>query len=208
MHPDSSHSLELKLSTEEVILQAAQAVFMEKGVAGARMQEIADRAGINKALLHYYFKTKDKLSEQVVARTMGLMVPRLHALLNADTELFDKLRAVAAEYSRFLRAHPHLPLFVTNEAHRSPHLFLAIGELEISRLAPFEQQVAAAVASGRIRPVSALQLLLRLVSLMVFPLLGQPLFQAILNLSPEQFEAELTRHHTDAAEFIIQGLQP
>lgn len=181
---------------------------MEKGVAGARMQEIADRAGINKALLHYYFKNKDTLSERIVTRTMGMMVPRLHSLLNADSELFAKLHTVATEYSRFLLEHRFLPLFVTNEAHRSPHLFRAIGELQMSGLSAFEQQVDAAVASGRIRPISATQVLLRLVSLMVFPFLGQPVFQSFLRLSPAEFEVELAQHHANVADFIIRGLQP
>ena len=82
-----------KPSTEQLILQAAQAVFLEKGLAGARMQEIADRAGINKALLHYYFRSKEKLSETVVHQTMGLLIPRLWLVLEAEEELFGKFAA-------------------------------------------------------------------------------------------------------------------
>lgn len=197
---------ENKPTTEELILQAAEAVFLEKGLAGARMQEIADRAGINKALLHYYFQSKDKLSEVVINRTMGQLVPRLFAVLDAELELFDKIRRVVDEYVTFLTQHRALPLFIINELHRNPQFFTVL----IARpqaLAGFQQQVAAAVQQGHIRPISAAQLLLNVVSMLIFPFLGGPLFQAVLGLSEAAFNEELERRRTAVADFVIQALR-
>lgn len=199
-----------KLSTEQLILQAAQEVFLEKGLAGARMQEIADRAGINKALLHYYFRSKEQLSETVIHQTMGLMIPRLWLVLEAEVELLEKLRRLVREYLRFLREHPTLPLFIVNELNRNPRFFaaLATGGQPGGRLAGFRQQVAAAVAEGHIRPVSTEQLLLNMVSLLIFPFLGRPLFQAVLGLSAAAMQAELDKREHEVAEFVIRALAP
>ncbi len=198
-----------KLPTEKVILQAAQAVFFEKGLAGARMQEIADRAGINKALLHYYYRSKDHLSELVIGQAMGLLLRRLLAVLEADLDLFDKIRQLAGEYGAFLSQHRALPLFLLNEVHRNPQFFLltTLGQ-QRTRMARFEQQVADAVQAGRIRPISGMQLIMNLVSLLIFPLLGKPILQATFEVSDAAFEAELVRRHTEVADFIIQALRP
>ncbi|WP_223650757.1 TetR/AcrR family transcriptional regulator [Hymenobacter psoromatis] len=199
-----------KLSTEQLILEAAQAVFLEKGLAGARMQEIADRAGINKALLHYYFRSKEKLSETVVHQTLGLLVPRLWLVLEAEEELFGKIRRLAQEYVEFLQAHPLLPLFIVNELNRNPRFFagLVAGNEPGGRLASFRRQVEAAEAQGHIRPVGTAQLLLNIVSMLIFPFLGRPLFQAVLGLSAAEMQAELAKRQHAVAEFVIQAITP
>ena len=77
-------------STEEKILAAARKVFIAHGLAGARMQEIADEAGINKALLHYYFRSKDKLFETILVETMQSFLPRVNAIFTSDLPLEEK----------------------------------------------------------------------------------------------------------------------
>ena len=198
----------LKPSTEELILAAAQAVFLEKGLAGARMQEIADRAGINKALLHYYFRSKEKLSVLVINRAVGELLPRLMAVLETDHDLFEKIRQLASEYVTFLSRNSFLPLFIVNEANRNPQFFFkAVVQHEQPRLAAFRRQVDEAVAQGRIRPVSSAQLLMNMSSLVMFPFLGKPVFQVALDLSEEAFQQEMERRRTHVAEFIIRAIQ-
>jgi len=197
-----------KRPTEELILEAAQAVFLEKGLAGARMQEIADRAGINKALLHYYFRSKDKLAELIINRAVGTMVPRIMALLDQELDLFDKIRLLATEYVEFVRHNSFMPLFIVNEVNRNPHFFLtSTVQQEKPRFDFFCQQVEEAVTQGRIRPVSAAQLLMNLLSLLIFPFLGKPVFQAALGLSEADFQAEMERRRTEVAEFVIRAIQ-
>ena len=198
-----------KPTTEQLILQAAQAVFLEKGLAGARMQEIADRAGINKALLHYYFRSKEQLSETVINQTLGLMLPRLWLVLEAEEELFEKIRRLVREYVVFLREHPLLPLFIVNELNRNPRFFAALvaGSEPGGRLAGFRRQVEAAVAQGHIQPTSTAQLLMNLVSLLIFPLLGRPLFQAVLGVSATEMQAELDQRQHEVAEFVVRAIK-
>ena len=197
-----------KPSTEELILEAAQAVFLEKGLAGARMQEIADRAGINKALLHYYFRSKEKLSELIITRAVGALLPRVLAVLETDQDLFAKIRQVAGEYVTFVSRNSFMPLFIINEVNRNPQFFLkASVQHEKARIDTFRRQVEEAVAQGRIRPISSAQLLMNLMSLVMFPFLGKPIFQVALGLSEGDFQLEMERRRTEVAEFVIRAIE-
>ena len=64
------------VSTEQKIREAARKVFQAKGMHGARMQDIADTAGINKALLHYYFRSKDQLFEAIFKEALQQLIPK------------------------------------------------------------------------------------------------------------------------------------
>lgn len=78
-------------NTETEILIAAKEIFQQKGMAGARMQEIADKAKINKALLHYYYRSKQLLFEAVFKSAFSLLAPQLNKVLNDDSDLFEKI---------------------------------------------------------------------------------------------------------------------
>jgi|SRR6476469_1997298 len=197
-----------KRTTEELILEAAQAVFLEKGLAGARMQEIADRAGINKALLHYYFRSKEKLSGIIISRAIGTIMPRMMGVLETDQDLFDKIREAVGTFISFISRNSFLPLFMVNEVNRNPHFFFTAAiQQEKSHLDKFRRQVDEAVAAGRIRPISSTQLLMNMMSMLVFPFLGKPIFCAALGLTEEAFQQEMERRRTEVAEFIIKSIQ-
>lgn len=197
-----------KATTEELILEAAQAVFLEKGLAGARMQEIADRAGINKALLHYYFRSKEKLSAIIIGRTIGIIMPRMMGVLATDQDLFDKIREMVHTFIGFISRNSFLPLFMVNEVNRNPHFFFTSAiQQERTYIEKFRQQVDEAVAAGRIRPITSTQLMMNMMSMMIFPFLGKPVFRAGLGLSEEDFRQEMERRRTDVAEFIIRSIQ-
>ena len=196
-----------KATTEELILEAAQAVFLEKGLAGARMQEIADRAGINKALLHYYFRSKEKLSELIINRAVGALLPRMVAALETEADLFEKIRRLAGEYVTFISQNSFLPLFIVNEVNRNPQFFFKMAvQHQKPHLDKFRQQVEEAVAQGRIRPISSAQLLMNLMSLVIFPFLGKPIFAVALGLSEEDYRQEMQRRRTEVAEFVIRAI--
>ena len=197
-----------KRSTEELILEAAQAVFLEKGLAGARMQEIADRAGINKALLHYYFRSKEKLSALIIERAIGVILPRVMAVLDTDVELFDKIRLVVDTYLTFVSRNSFLPLFLVNEVNRNPQFFFrTVVEKERTHLDKFRRQVEEAVAQGRIHPINPAQLFMNVMSLVIFPFLGKPIIQVGLGLSDEDFKREMEHRRTEVAEFVIRAIR-
>jgi Transcriptional regulator len=95
--------------TEKHILDAAKAVFILRGTAGARMQEIAEEAGVNQALLHYYFRSKEKLSEAVFRDTAGRMFPALLQIVAGDLPLVEKIDRIVDTYLTTMSQTPFLP---------------------------------------------------------------------------------------------------
>src|SRR3954470_16415970 len=95
--------------TENRILLAARAVFMRRGTAGARMQEIAEEAGVNQALLHYYFRSKEGLSAAVFQQFAARLFPALIQTLGSDALLDEKIDRIVALYLDNLSLNPFLP---------------------------------------------------------------------------------------------------
>src|SRR5690606_40702738 len=108
------------MSTEEKIFEAAFKVFQSKGFTGARMQEIADEAGINKAMLHYFFRSKEKLFEAVFMKAFGKLAPQINEIFNSDDDLFEKIRKFTASYITFVIEYPFLPQFIIQEMNNNP----------------------------------------------------------------------------------------
>ena len=117
--------------TEQRILDAAHAVFTRSGTAGARTQEIAKEAGVNPALLHYYFRSKERLAQAVFTRAAGQLLPAVVRILASDRPLEDKVREVVDVELTALSNAPYLPGYILSElAHhpeRAPQLVAAVG---------------------------------------------------------------------------------
>lgn len=196
------------LSTEQKILEAAKAVFIEQGLAGARMQDIADRAGINKALLHYYFRGKDKLFEMVFQEAAMKFLPRISVLFEGEVPLFDKIRVFVENYITLLMENPFIPLFVLNEVHKSPTDFIM--RIWGGRMPPvneFAAQVEREIAAGHIRPIKPFHLMMNLISMCVFPFVGRPIVSGVFNLQHEQFMQMMEERKTHVAEFVIDSIR-
>jgi AcrR family transcriptional regulator len=109
-------------------LDAAKTVFQAKGMNGARMQEIADEAGINKAMLHYYYRSKENLFEAVFNSAFSLLAPQLSAILNDDSSIEDKIKNFTFNYITFMLKHPYLPNFIIQEVNRKEDFILKLKE--------------------------------------------------------------------------------
>ncbi len=197
-----------KENTENKILNAAKAIFQSKGMDGSRMQEIADKAGINKALLHYYYRSKQVLFEAVFSNAFSLIAPQLNKILDSDLDLFDKIRGFAKNYISFISKHPYLPNFVINELHRNPGFILKLKEKkEFPNFEKFTNQINEYVEKGLIRPIAPEQLFLNLISLNLFPIVGSPLFKLLLNLDDITYKKLIEDRKTEVAEFIIHSIK-
>src|SRR5690242_3482240 len=93
-------------TTKEKILAAANQIFTKKGMAGARMQDIADEAGINKALLHYYFSSKEKLFEVIFEEAAEKLFSRISQVIESDEPLFETIQSFTREYISFMMENP------------------------------------------------------------------------------------------------------
>ena len=196
-------------NTETIILEAAKEVFQHKGMAGARMQEIADKAGINKAMLHYYFRSKDKLFLAVFKFVVQLRAPKVLEVLTNNEHLFDKIRQFTKEYISFLQKHSFMPLFVISELNRNPDLLKEIFANKIDNQTEqcLINQINDLVAKGKIRPIKPEQLLLDIMSLCVFPVIGKPLLKNILQKDDKSYTKLIKERQTYVAEFVINAIK-
>ncbi len=164
-----------KDSTEEKILNAAQNVFIQKGMDGARMQEIADEAGINKALLHYYFRTKEKLFGAIFKKVFSQIFPNLMGMVQSELPLEEKLGIFIEKYIDLLQKNPFLPTFILKEMNRNPDFLANViknnGVNPNEVFAMFEKEME----SGRIRRMDPRDLLVNLLGLSIFPIAAGPL---------------------------------
>lgn len=196
-------------TTEEVILQAARNVFIKKGMYGARMQDIADEAGINKALLHYYFENKEKLFEKVFEEAAAHLFPKVNAVLNSDDDLYTKIERFCDEYISVVIENPYLPLFVMNEVNQDPVYFMkkVWGVKNKPNPAKFLKQIEEEVQKGNIKPVSPLQLMMNLLSMTIFPFVAKPIFQMNLGLDEFQFRHAMEQRKKEIPRFIIDAIR-
>jgi len=201
-------------NTEEIILSAARQVFIRKGRDGARMQEIADEAGINKSLLHYYFRGKEKLFEEVFNQLFFTFMKGVGGIMGSDKPLFQKIAFFVDSYISLIQSNPFLPSFIINELNRDPkrmgdfvNKFSDIMENE--SLSKFKKSISIAVENEEIRPVKPEHLLANMISMCVFPFIARPILQGLVFAHNEKkFMKFLDERKKVVTEFIIHSLQP
>lgn len=195
-------------TTESSILNAAKTVFQQKGMDGARMQEIADEAGINKALLHYYYRSKQLLFEAVFKSAFKLISPQMNKVLNDDSSVFDKIKNFTNNYISFVIKHPYLPNFIIQELNKNPDVALnMLGENNFPNIEKFKNQITDEVSKGIIKPITAEQLFINILSLNIFPFIAKPMLQVFLNVTEEDYQQLLEKRKTEVAEFIINSIK-
>ena len=184
---------EKSLSTEEKFKDAARIVFTKKGYAATKTRDIAEEAGLNLALLNYYFRSKEKLFEIVmIERVQQLFSFIAPALNNPATSLDEKLDLIAVSYMEMLTANPDLPLFVLSEIRNNPERFgkmaQSIGHVLKSY---FVQQLG-----ERNKEINPLQFFLNFLGMMVFPFIAKPIFLTAGPVSEEAFIQMLEERKT------------
>jgi TetR/AcrR family transcriptional regulator len=196
-------------STEQKIFAAAHEIFTQKGMDGAKMQEIADLAGINKALLHYYFKTKEKLYEAVARGVVGKAIPVIRQMLEGDQPLEEKIRHFIDFYVNLISRNPFIPLFIISEINKHPECFFeCVFPKELPRPELFFQQVEAEIASGLIRQIHPKHLIVNIISLCVFPFVGKPMMRLVLGMSPEDMRTFMDERKTEVTGFVLAAMRP
>lgn len=203
--------------TERRILDAADAVFLRRGTAGARMQEIADEAGVDKALLHYYFRSKDRLAAAVFQRAARELFPFAVVTIASNLPLEEKVERFIHLYLDTIRRNPHLPGYILSELHHHPERAGQLLETLVGRpaegLAPpvletLGAQIEERVRAGRMHPIAPEQFVLNLISLCIFPFAAKPLIQVLLGLDEGDFDRLIDERRTDLPGFFLRALRP
>ncbi len=201
--------MEKSNDTEVRILEAATAEFHEKGYHGARMQEIARRAELNQSLLHYYYRSKDRLFEAVFRRSVPLVMEPVLAILVGDAPLLDKVEVFVETYIDQVRANPHLPGFIVDELRRNPErLREFVGAQNRGVFQVVSLQIGEAVDAGTIRPIAPEQFIANLLALCAFPFVARPLVQTLVGMSDDAYDRFLQDRKTDVVRFFTQALAP
>ena len=196
------------MTTEEKIFNAARIVFQKKGFAGARMQEIADEAGINKAMLHYCFKNKQLLFEAVFKNAFSQLAPQINAIFSSNETIFEKIKQFTHSYISFVIVNPFLPPFVIQEMNNNPEFVKSFFKNENSPN-PYLliDQIIKEIDLGIIKPTNPKQLVLDIFSMTVFPFAAQMMVKGILHLDDAEFNQMMEERKTTIAEQIINSIK-
>lgn len=200
-------------STEERILEAAVQEFMAKGYAGARTTAIAEAAGVTHAMLHYYFRTKDKLFDRIIESTIGTLRDIMLASLGDPTiPLFDKIKSAIENHQDFIAANPELPRFMINEVlsrpDRMPKVIERLKHHTPLVVQSLQRQIDEYADRGLCRRVDAGMLMLDIVSLNIFPFSATPMVNALLGGMIEDREAFVEARKKENLETIMRKLKP
>lgn len=205
------------LDTEAKILEAARRVFVRKGTSGTRVQDIAIEAGVNQALVHYYFGSKDALAERVFLEAASRIVGALPLRRDPGLSLEALIEQFVTGYIDAVRTAPFIPGYVLMEASQHPErlealMRAAIGavprEIAAATLGVIQQQLDARIAAGTIRPLTARQLLVHVMALTVFPFVARPVLSAAFGLDDAGFQRFLDERKAELPGFILNALRP
>ena len=196
------------MTTEEKIFNAARIIFQKKGFAGARMQEIADEAGINKAMLHYCFKNKELLFQAVFMNAFSQLAPQINEIFNSKESFFEKIKKFTHSYITFVMQNPYLPQFVIQEMNNNPEFVMSFLKNE-NRPNPalLITQIEKEIADGIIKPINPKQLLINMISMTVFPFAAQMMIKGMLQISDAEFNQMMEERKTSIAEQIINSIK-
>ena len=203
--------------TEQKILDAARTVFIRQGTSGARMQEIAQEAGVNQALLHYYFRSKERLAQAVFQQLASRLFPALIQTLASDVSLDEKIDRLVGIYLDNLSKSPFLPGYLVSELHHHPEridqLLSLTGAGTPAQVMPailgrLGAQIDAAVAAGTMRPITPQQFAVNIISLCIFPFAARPLISAVFAMDDAAFARFIEERKRELPIYIRNALKP
>ncbi len=203
-----------KTPTEVKILVSAKKVFYQKGLKGARMQEIADDAGVNKAMLHYYFRSKEKLFDKVFEESVQSVTPVLMNVFLEDSDLNTKIAHLVEMLIDLFMNEPYLSNFIVNELSQNPEkLFLNVLDLEdglIGKVIPLiNQQLQVEIEKGNINSeIRSAELIVNIMSLCLFPIMSQTVLQKTLGIDDERMIRFMNKRKQTVTQFVLDAIKP
>ncbi len=189
-------------STEQKIKNAAQKVFIQKGYSGTSTRDIADEAGINNALVNYYFRSKEKLFDIVMKEQVTTLFDKILPIVNNETTtLAQKIQAIIDYHTEVLLAQPGISLFVLSELHNQPE-----------RIAIYMQAnrgLSRSVLARQFKEVkpdiNPIQLIMTVMGMILFPFMGRYVFQRTSGLDNKEFDA-LLKERTKLVPALIKAM--
>ncbi len=199
---------ELSIHTEKAILNAARKVFIAKGFHGARMQEIADEAAINKALLHYYFRSKEKLFQQILKDTFSVFFPNMLMFVSNENVPFQhKIAEFIRRYIELISQNPFIPAFLISEMHQNPNGVTNFIESTGMNINEIGSRFKALVKRElNLSNAEANHFIVNLISMCIFPFVGRPLLERILfNSNASEFDGFIDQRANVVIDMVLKS---
>lgn len=197
-----------KLDAETKIKEAARRVFLAHGYEGAKMRQIAEVAGVNLAMINYYFRTKEQLFQSIYGETFAQFVGQMGILINEPTPLEVKIWIIVDRYTDFIVANPLIPSFILFEQQANDGAFFkkinARGLIENS---VFKKQLVEEAELGNIRAIEPLQLIITMLGNIVFPVVARPVVSYVGSLDDDGFEKFMQERKQIVPEMIMAYLK-
>ncbi len=174
------------------------------------MQAIANDAGINKALLHYYFRSKGELYDKIVDSVLDTIIPRIASALSSDGDFWQRLERLVDVYVDTLLEHPEIPIFIMAELSQKREQFvkkLRDRAVPFNAVAEFIAWMNDEMESGRVRRVPPHQLMLSVIGLLVFPFIVKPVFQTLMQFDEHSFTQLMNERKQFVMDFLRSALQ-
>jgi TetR/AcrR family transcriptional regulator len=199
-------------SMEERILSSAERLFLEKGNLLTSTTEIAKDAGCNQALVHYYFRTKDRLFAAIFEKKATLFFRQFIEIDESNLPFMERLRHKISSHYDFLLENPKIPFLLINEFITNPARIQAvrerIGDTVEGFVARLEKDLEDEYAAGRIRKTSPVDLILTLVSLNVAPFIAASAMKTALSIGDGEMREMLVARKAENIEIILRSVRP
>ena len=194
-------------NTEVRILEAAKKVFHRKGFEGTRMQEIADEAGINKSLLHYYFRTKENLFDAVFKAAFREIFTKLFTTVASKVPLEEKLKNLINEYIGFLQKNSYIPGFILAEMNQNPQKIIEVFKSAPVSPAMLFERMKESVRDEKLEKTDVRELFINILALCIFPIIARPMLQYIFDFSDEEFDQFIEKRKKELPGFIMNAIR-
>lgn len=197
---------------EKTILEAATKLFLEKGFASTSTTEIAKEAGCNQALVHYYFRTKERLFEAVFADKFQTFASNILQINQGEFTFEEKLRLKVESHFDMLMENPKLPLLIAYEMNTNPKRMQSmkekLGELPAMVFANFQAELDAEIEKGNIRETKVIDLIFNILALNLSVFIIGPIMKSFAGLSDDEFAAMVSNRRTENVNAILKNLRP
>jgi len=195
-------------STDLKIKEAAKRVFLEKGFGGTTTRDIAEHSDTNIALVNYYFRSKEKLFQEIFLESFAETFSPITRILNDDLPLEAKIYKLVDNMTDLLKRDPLLPMFVFSEmrSEKSKMCELVVG-LHQQEANSFITQLESEAAKGNIRKMDFDQIDLSIMSMVIFPFLSMNMIKLKKNLTTKEFYKLMDDRKKHIPEMILTYLR-
>ncbi len=200
--------MEKELDTEAKIKEAAKRVFLKQGFEGTKIRQIAEEAGVNVALVNYYFRSKEQLFKSIYMELFKVFFGKMILLLNEETPLEVKIWKIVDRYTDLIMDNPLMPMFVLSENRADGHmLFKELHVKEVIHTAYFTKQLNEETKKGNIREIAPLHVIFSIMGNVVFPFMARPIISYIGDMDEEGFKKFIEERKKIVPEMVMAFLK-